>query len=154
VFDEDVVEQVFYRKETTVFDEDVVEQVFYRKETTVFYRIETTVFEYDLGGIMTLGYFTKQNSETFFISADFTDVLETGETITVGSSSAVAEDSTGTVATSDVIEAGSLAVSGSQLKVKVKAGTEALSPYKITFKAVTSLNNIWEKDVEMGIREY
>jgi len=55
VFDEDVVEQVFYRKETTVFDEDVVEQVFYRKETTVFYRIETTVFEYDLGGIMTLG---------------------------------------------------------------------------------------------------
>ena len=102
---------------------------------------------------MTLGYFTKQNSETFFISADYSDVLETGETIIVGSSTVVAEDVAGVVATADVLTGGSIAVSGDTLKIKVKEGTEALSPYKITFKAVTSLGNTWEKDVSMEIVE-
>ena len=59
---------------------------------------------------MTLGYFTKQNSETFFISVDFTNVLETDETITVGSSTVVAEDINGDNATVDVLAAGSIAV--------------------------------------------
>ena len=103
---------------------------------------------------MTVGYFTKQNRETFFISADFEDVLEDGETIVVGNSSVVAEDVNGEVVTDDVLTAGSIAVSGYTLKIKVKEGSEALSPYKITFVAVTSLTNTWEKDVEMEIIEY
>jgi len=103
---------------------------------------------------MTIGYFTKQSSETFFISADYEDVLETDETITALSSSVVAEDMAGLDVTADVLAAGSIAVDGSKLKIKVKAGTETLSPYKITFIAVTSLNNTWEKDVSMDIIEY
>jgi len=109
---------------------------------------------------MTLGYFTKQNSETFFISVDFTDVLETDETIVVGSCTVVAKDVAGADTSSGVLAAGSIAVGDAAdgttdgvLKIKVKAGTEALSPYKITFTAVTSLNNTWEKDIEMCVVE-
>jgi len=98
----------------------------------------------------TPGSFEKQPAETFTIAGDFVNVLETDETITGGSSSVVAEDVNGDSATSIVLD-GALSIDTTRIKIKVKAGAEDLSPYKITFVAVTSLANAFEIDVFMNV---
>jgi len=95
--------------------------------------------------------FSKQIAEEFTIGADFANALDSGESIVLGSSSVVAEDVNEAVATDDVITSGSITVSGTKLKVRIEGGTVALSPYKLTFLIVTSLNNIYEKDVLMTV---
>ncbi len=95
--------------------------------------------------------FTKQIAEEFTIGADFDNVLDAGETIVLGSSSVVAEDINEEVATDGVLTTGSISVDGTSLKIRVEAGTIALSPYKITFLITTSLNNVYEKDVLMTV---
>ena len=97
--------------------------------------------------------FRKQNSESFFVDADFTNVLSTGETLVLGDCSVEAVDVNGDDVASTVTDQDSLAVDGNKLKIRVQAGTEAASPYKLTFKATTSGANVWEKDVHMRIRE-
>jgi len=95
--------------------------------------------------------FTKQPSETFTIQASFVNVLDTGETITLGNSTVIAKDNADVDVTDTVIFAGSKTVSGVYLKAKVQGGTEAASPYKITFLASTDLSNVYEIDVLMTI---
>jgi F0F1-type ATP synthase epsilon subunit len=102
---------------------------------------------------MALESFEKQISEEFTISAGFTNVAITGEIAVLSGSTVTAVDTNGTDATADVLYAASKSVSGKTLKIKVKAGTEALSPYKITFKIATSEGNLYEKDVLMYIKE-
>lgn len=103
---------------------------------------------------MALEDFSKQPYETFPIDADFVNVLVDEETIILASSDVSALKSDGsTDATSIVLTVAQKAVDGSALQIRVKAGVVADSPYKITFRAVTSNNNKYEKDVEMTIEE-
>ena len=102
---------------------------------------------------MALESFEKQISEEFTISGGISDVAITGETVILAGSSVSATDKDGTDASSAVLYGSNISVSTTFLKVKVKAGTVALSPYKITFKMVTSEDNLYEKDVLMYIKE-
>jgi len=102
---------------------------------------------------MALENFTKQSYESMIISANFENNMETDETLVLASCEVTAADVDGADASSTVLGSGSKAVSGSALQIRVQAGSEASSPYKITFKALTSLNNKWEKDVQMTITE-
>ena len=99
---------------------------------------------------MALAKFTKQISETFPISVDFSDNMATGEVIL--SEVISATDNAGDDVTADVLsDPGN---DGAQaVTVRVLAGTEALSPYKITFVATTDESNVWELDVLMKIKE-
>lgn len=96
--------------------------------------------------------FTKQIYEEFTIAGDFSKNMETGETI--ATQTVVAVNNVGADATNDVLDTGSISNDGTtKVLVLVRAGTEALSPYKITFKAVTSVDHKWEVDVQMKIKE-
>jgi len=105
--------------------------------------------------------FEKQNYESFFIAADLVDVLETGEIIDLGSTTIVAVKEDGTTdATNIVLQPLTKTLddspdggSNNMVKIRVQAGVEADSPYKITFKIPTSLNNKWEVDVKLKIKE-
>jgi hypothetical protein len=98
-------------------------------------------------------YFTKQSWEQFVIAGNFEDVLGSGETISLGSSEVLAYDANDADVTTTVIGSGTLELEGAKLKVKIQAGSEDDSPYKITFRAVTNLENQWELDVRMKVRE-
>ena len=98
--------------------------------------------------------FTKQIAEEFTISAQFSNALETGESIDVSNSSVTAEDLNGDDATDSVLTSSSKTVDGTKLKVRVEGGTVTLSPYKITFLITTNLNNIYELDVFMTVADY
>ncbi len=98
-----------------------------------------------------MAYFIKQSDEIFPITADFSDVLATGETITEESSEVIAYDSNNIDVSSTILVADSKSVLGSTLLIKVQAGIDG-KKYKITFKAVTSNNNIYELDVIMIIK--
>ena len=103
---------------------------------------------------MALDTFSKQPYETFPIEADFVNVLADGETIVLGTSDVSALKSDGsTDATGIVLTVAEKAVSGSLLQIRVKDGVAVDSPYKITFRAVTSDSNKYEKDVEMAVAE-
>jgi len=102
---------------------------------------------------MALDSFTKQSYESFIVSANFENNMITDETLTEAECTVTAQDKDGSDASSTVLDSTSMAVSGTSLQIRVKAGEESKSPYKITFKAVTSLNNKWEKDVNMVISE-
>ena len=96
--------------------------------------------------------FEKQPWEEFSIWGDFIDNKETGETADLVTSSVVAEDKDGTDVSTTVLDQTTIAVSGTRLEIKVRAGTASVSPYKITFKIGTSLGNKWEVDVMMKIK--
>lgn len=93
----------------------------------------------------------KQPNESFPVYADFVNVLATGETLVIGSSSVTVLNSAGMDVTTDICQG--LSVFGTtKLKTLLKkAGTEAASPYKITFIAKTSLNNEYEIDGKIRV---
>jgi len=98
--------------------------------------------------------FRKQPYEQFFLAADFYKVMDTDlEDIDLTNSTVVAEDVSGDL-DDTVFDIGSKAIeSDTRLKVRVYAGTEAKSPYKFTFKIVTTQNNKWEKDISMRVED-
>jgi hypothetical protein len=96
----------------------------------------------------------KQPWEKFFVAADYVNVLDSGETIVLGSSSVTIVDKAGADVTSTMFEGGSLQIAEtSKLQCRIQAGTEAISPCKITFKAVTSLGNQFEHDFRIKIKD-
>lgn len=101
---------------------------------------------------MALASFEKQVWESWIVSADFSDDLVTGETIVLATSTVTATDKTGTL-DATVLDQSGKAVSGSLLQIRVQAGTEALSMYKITFKAITSMSNQYELDINMKVKD-
>ena len=96
----------------------------------------------------------KQPFEQFFLGAEFANVIDTDvEAIVLGTATIVAVDSAGNPDTT-VLDISSKAIESlTILKVRVTAGTEALSPYKFTFKIITDQNNKWEKDITMIVEE-
>lgn len=104
--------------------------------------------------------FTKQNYEQFFIQGDVVDVLEDGENIDLTNATVIATDKNGEVVTSSILQTASKALGDSPdggtdnaVKIRVQEGVEALSPYKITFRIPTDLNNRFEIDLKMKLKE-
>ena len=104
------------------------------------------------------GEFFKQPYESMVPYGGFTNVMEDGETITLGSSTVTAMDVSEDDASGDILS-GSPAIYDDddgnpfRLGIRVVAGEEAKSPYKITFKILTSLNNKWEVDCFLNVEE-
>ena len=102
---------------------------------------------------MALNGFSKQPYEEFVIAGDFADVLETGETLDLSSSSVSATDKDGNDVSLTILEQATVVIEGSQLKVRCMAGESDLSPYKVTFRTSTNLTNKWEIDIKLQVKE-
>ena len=98
--------------------------------------------------------FKKQPYEQFFLTANFANVMDTDvEDIDLTNSTVIAVDVSGD-ADNTVFDIGSKAIeSDTKLKVRIYAGTEVKSPYKFTFRIITTQNNKWEKDISMRVEE-
>ena len=97
----------------------------------------------------------KQEFERYFVHGDFSAVLDTDETLDIANieTTVTAIDNTGDDATATIIDDASRYVDGSSLYVRIKDGTEAESPYKITIRVETSKGNRWEVDGLIKIKE-
>ena len=102
---------------------------------------------------MSSDYFKKQPYEAFTVGANFENVMASTESIVVGTSAVTAEDKYGTDVSDSVLVDGSKAVSGFKLQIRVQAGSESASPYKITYKAVTDTGEQYEVDQYMQVEE-
>jgi hypothetical protein len=94
----------------------------------------------------------KQPFESFFIAGSFAKVLTDGETIDVDKSVVVAYDKEGKEYP-DLIDEPSKTVDDKQLSIRIKDGKPELSPFKVSFRAVTSANNKWEVDAPIEVQE-
>jgi nitrogen fixation protein FixH len=95
----------------------------------------------------------KQAYEEFTIAGDFVDQAESGETAVLVGSEILAIDKDGVDVKATLLDQATKAVDDTQLKIKLRAGTADKSPYKITFKIVTSAGNRWEIDVSCRVKE-
>lgn len=102
---------------------------------------------------MALEEFSKQPNEKFMIWGDITDVIESGDSIKAASSSLTAVTSIGTDVTATVIDSTAATASGYKFGSRVQAGTEAQSPYQITFNIYTTNGDKFEIDVKMKIED-
>lgn len=105
---------------------------------------------------MAISQLVKQSAETFSIYGGITNVAATGEQVQSGTSEVKCYDNTGADVSSTMLQ-GSPSVSSDGLKlyqrIKAGGGTEALSPYKVTFKMGTNQSNLYEKDVFLYIKD-
>lgn len=95
-----------------------------------------------------MNQFSKQPNEIFPVSMDFSNSLDTGETIS--SKSVIAYNATNEVVTSTIVAASSIV--DNTVKVTVKDGTSG-TRYKITIRITTSNSNIYEEDIFMYVKE-
>ena len=79
--------------------------------------------------------FSKQIWEEITITGEFKDVMSDSETLEA-TSTVTAMDKNGDDVSATVL--GVVGINAQNITVLTKAGTEALSPYKITFKAITN----------------
>ena len=130
----------------TTYEREAVTQTFEREAVV-------TTFSKECKD-MIVPEFKKQPYEQFFLGAEFANVIDTDvEDIDLPNSTIVAVDSAGDV-DSTVLDIGSKAIeTDTIMKVRITAGTEVLSPYKFTFKIVTTQNNKWEKDISMSVED-
>jgi hypothetical protein len=137
------------------FDREDVIQSYDREDVIQSYDREavTTTFSKECKDML-VPEFKKQPYEQFFLAANFANVMDTDvENIDLSNSTVIAEDVSGD-ADNTVFDIGSKAIeSDTKLKVRIYAGTEAKSPYKFTFRILTTQNNKWEKDVSMSVEE-
>lgn len=91
--------------------------------------------------------FTKQPNEKYTISIDFTNILATNETIY---SYTIVAYLSNTDMTSTVIDTHTNTTTA--VSIRTMGGVDG-NNYKITTKIVTNLNNIFEKDIQMEVRE-
>ena len=94
--------------------------------------------------------FCKQSSEEYTVAIDFDEVLDTDETITKKTITAIIHGSTGDDVTDSVIL--SSAIVSRTVTIKVKNGIDGKT-YKITTIIETSADNIYEEDILMKVRE-
>ena len=110
---------------------------------------------------MRYGKFSKQPSEEYVIAANFANNMDIvgGEDLDLPSCTVTAVDSEGTDATVTVTDQGTLSKGAGDeqgyLKILIKAGVVANSPYQLTFLGVTTSTpaETWEKDIIMTIKE-
>lgn len=89
----------------------------------------------------------KRPTEEFRLSWDFVNDLETGDTLT-GGTTTCAEAVSGTDTTSTMLEAN--AVSGTLLVVPVKAGS-AGKLYDLTFVGTSAAGDSWKRVLRFGV---
>ena len=97
--------------------------------------------------------FSKQPYESFKICGDFSNVMDTDETITLATSSILVEDKDGEDVSDAMVVTDSKQVDGQTLCFRVEGGTNSASPYKITYRAVTSVNEQYEVEQLMVVEE-
>ena len=104
---------------------------------------------------MAISQLVKQARETFSVYGGILNVAATGETIIIGSSSVLCADNSGAAALDLLSGSPSVSTDGLKLYQRIAAskGTEALSPYVLTFLMGTSDNNLYEKDVFLYIKD-
>ena len=99
---------------------------------------------------------TKQHADKFPIKVDYTANLTTGETITSGS--VVSAFTRGTGSAYSIEFSGSLIVSGTtsysntELQATIESGSNNTT-YKLQFKALTSLGNIYTEPVYLSVEQ-
>lgn len=94
----------------------------------------------------------KQPAEVFWITADFTAELDTAESVVLAGSSVAEASLTNITGTENIIVAGSFMVGNGAKSLMVKlAGGVARDSRKISFRAMTSDDNLYELDVEIPI---
>ena len=103
--------------------------------------------------MLTPNYFEKSPWESFTVYGDFSNVMASDETIVLASSSILIEDKNGDDVTDTVLVTSSEVVSGFTLRGRVQAGSESLSPYKITYKAITSASEQYSVEQFMNVKE-
>jgi hypothetical protein len=142
------------------FERETLILGFEHKDMVLGFERDLTVgfeLEYDTEGtIMPHVVDGKQPAEKFFIWGGITNVISTGEAIVIENCSVTAVDSEGTDVTSTFLTAATLAVyDTTKIRVQLKSdgGTEALSPYKVTFIIATDGGNEWEVDVFVVIKD-
>lgn len=96
-----------------------------------------------------LARFEKQPAEEVWIKIDWSERLESGESITSHTVSAIRVD---TNASAPEVIGGST-VSGTILRIKAIDGSDGVV-YKITARVTTSNGNIYESDVFMQVKSY
>lgn len=106
---------------------------------------------------MAISQLVKQTRETFSIYGGIENVYATGEEIISHANTEVlCEDNTGADASAALLQ-GSPSISSDFIKlyqrIKAAGGSEALSPYKITFLMWTNQSNLYEKDVFLYIKD-
>ena len=103
---------------------------------------------------MAINQLTKQPAETFPIYGGITNVAQDGETIDLNSSSVTCVDKNGADASDLKYGSPSLSTNGLRLyqRIAKNIGTEALSPYCMTFTMVTTDGNEFEKDAYIFIK--
>lgn len=99
-------------------------------------------------------YISKQPSETFIIGVDFSLLLAAGETISVGASACAEEDTTDPDAVATIMDGGSLQTSADlkSLLVRIAGGADG-HVYKLSFRAATSADNLYEQDIMVLVAE-
>ena len=96
----------------------------------------------------------KQSYEAFFIAGNFVLVMEEGETIVLEECAVTAIDKDGNDVSSTFLDQTTIAVASiTKLKIRIRAGTQTASPYKVTFRIVTSLGNKYEVDAPCRVKE-
>ncbi len=105
----------------------------------------------------------KQEWERFFISGSILNVQETGEKVVLASSTVSAVDKDGTDVSTSFLDQTSKKLdtdpkscnndTDNMLSVRVQSGDEDVSPYRVTFRMVTTLGNRYEADMRVGVNE-
>jgi len=95
--------------------------------------------------------FTKQVSEEFTITGEFSENMSDAETITA--QAVVARDKNGDDVSAIVLDQSTVQVVNQGVEVKVRAGEVASEPYVITFTCTTDYPHKWEIDVKMRVKD-
>lgn len=102
----------------------------------------------------------KQPYESFVIAGSILSVMETAEVVLVGSSTVTATDTDGLDVSTTFLDQTSIVVgddpdggTDNALEVRIRAGSEAGSPYKVTFQMTTDLTNQYEVDRTVKVKE-
>jgi len=140
---------IFERESVTkIHEREGVTRTFEREAVikTHIYRLEDTD--------MLIPEIRKQPYERFYLGADFVNVIDTDvESIVLASSTIEAVDGLGEVDNTVFEVATKTVESDTILKAVVLAGTEVKSPYKFTFRIITTANNKWEKNISMDVED-
>lgn len=105
---------------------------------------------------------TKQGWEEYFIAGSIMDVQKDGtERVVLATSVIEAIDNAGDDALATIVEVATKKLdddpegsyTDNMLSVKCVGGVEALSPYVVTFKMVTTEGQKWETEMKVVIKE-
>ena len=94
----------------------------------------------------------KLPEEQFMITGNFANVLRR-DILDHSKSAAMAEDRNGVNATQEVLDLNSLIVVGGALRIRIRGGSFALSPYSVKLIAETLTGNRWVLPITLHIDE-